>query len=75
LEGPPKEPTVIGFGFKLADGSMRAMRRGDWLMIYATKLDAFAVERRKEQQEEAARAAVEQRARDAERVDASLAGF
>ena len=37
----------IGYDFELEDGSMRAKQKGDWLMIFSTRLDNYVVEQQK----------------------------
>ena len=37
----------IGHDFELEDGSMRAKQKGDWLMIFATRLDLYVMEQQK----------------------------
>jgi hypothetical protein len=37
----------IGHDFELEDGSLRAKQKGDWLMIFSSRLDAYVVEQQK----------------------------
>jgi Fe-S cluster assembly iron-binding protein IscA len=37
----------IGYDYELEDGSMRAKQKGDWLMIFSTRLDTYVVEQQK----------------------------
>ncbi len=37
----------IGYDYELEDGSLRAKQKGDWLMIYATRLDMYVIEQQK----------------------------
>jgi hypothetical protein len=37
----------IGYDYELEDGSMRAKHKGDWLMIFSTRLDNYVVEQQK----------------------------
>lgn len=37
----------IGYDYELEDGSMRAKLKGDWLMIFSTRLDTYVVEQQK----------------------------
>jgi hypothetical protein len=37
----------IGYDFELEDGSMRAKQKGEWLMIFSTRLDTYVVEQQK----------------------------
>ena len=37
----------IGYDYELEDGSMRAKQKGDWLMIYSTRLDNYIIEQQK----------------------------
>lgn len=46
-EGRGGETGGIGYDFELEDGSMRAKQKGDWLMIFSTRLDTYVVEQQK----------------------------
>ncbi|HEY9249591.1 MAG TPA: hypothetical protein VIO38_10680, partial [Rariglobus sp.] len=48
----------IGYDYELEDGSLRAKQKGDWLMIFSTRLDSYVVDQQK--------VAKELRERDAE---------
>jgi hypothetical protein len=37
----------IGYDYELEDGSMRAKQKGDWLMIFSTRLDNYVVDQQK----------------------------
>ncbi|MDF3059785.1 MAG: hypothetical protein K0R17_4000 [Rariglobus sp.] len=37
----------IGYDYELEDGSLRAKQKGDWLMIFSTRLDTYVVEQQK----------------------------
>jgi hypothetical protein len=37
----------IGYDYELEDGSMRAKQKGDWLMIFSTRLDNYVIEQQK----------------------------
>ncbi|CAM2810109.1 hypothetical protein RAHE111665_02195 [Rariglobus hedericola] len=37
----------IGYDYELEDGSMRAKQKGNWLMIFSTRLDNYVVEQQK----------------------------
>ncbi|HSI09567.1 MAG: hypothetical protein ACAH89_02035 [Rariglobus sp.] len=37
----------IGYDYELEDGSMRAKQKGDWLMIFSTRLDTYVIEQQK----------------------------
>lgn len=37
----------IGYDYELEDGSMRAKQKGDWFMIFSTRLDNYIVEQQK----------------------------
>jgi hypothetical protein len=37
----------IGFDYELEDGSLRARQKGDWLMIFSTRLDMYVIEQQK----------------------------
>jgi hypothetical protein len=37
----------IGYDYELEDGSMRAKQKGEWLMIFSTRLDTYVIEQQK----------------------------
>lgn len=62
----------IGYDYELEDGSKRAKQKGEWLMIYLTRLDTYVVEQQKIAKElhdrEAERLKVEQQNKAPESV-------
>lgn len=37
----------IGYDYELEDGSMRAKQKGEWFMVFATRLDLYVIEQQK----------------------------
>ncbi len=62
----------IGYNYELEDGSMRAKQKGDWLMIFSTRLDKYVIEQQKAAKElsdrDAARLKTEQQGKAPESV-------
>ncbi len=65
----------IGYDYELEDGSLRAKHKGNWLMIFSTRLDGYVVEQQKAAKMLSDREAERNRQEQQNRAPESVMGF
>ena len=65
----------IGYDYELEDGSLRAKQKGNWLMIFAARLDDYVIAQQKIAKEEEAKASATQKIDQQKRAPDSVLGL